>query len=53
MKKNVKTLNFKSPRIVLNTCSLCGLKSKQVEKSIKYNKYFCIDCLVDYIKSLI
>ena len=51
MKKNNKALNIKTFRSLTNTCSSCGLKSKEVEKSIKYNKHFCMLCLMDYIKN--
>lgn len=43
--------NIKPVRSVLNTCSSCGLKSKEVEKSIKFNNYFCMDCLLEHIKN--
>jgi uncharacterized ferredoxin-like protein len=51
MKKNNKDLNIKTSRSLTNTCSSCGFKSKEVEKSIKFNKYFCMYCLIDYIKN--
>ena len=31
------------------TCSECGLISKSVNKSVKYNKNLCIDCLKEII----
>lgn len=37
---------IKTHRTVINQCSDCGLKSKSVNKSIKYNNYYCIDCLI-------
>lgn len=49
----MKKSHYTPPKLhrdVTNTCSTCGLKSKAVSKSIKYNRYFCIDCLLDYIK---
>ncbi len=48
-KTNSKYEPIKQVRIVENTCFSCGIKSKSVNKSIKYNKYFCVKCLVDYI----
>lgn len=51
MKKDNKSIYIKQIRSVQNVCSACGLKSTKVEKSIKFNKYFCIDCLLDYIRS--
>lgn len=45
MKNKIKPI-----RSVYNTCSSCGLKSKEVNKSIKYNKYFCIPCLIENIQ---
>jgi hypothetical protein len=51
MKKDRKSIHIKQIRSIQNTCSACGLKSTKVEKSIKFNKYFCIDCLLDYIRN--
>lgn len=49
--RNNKYEKPKTFRIVQNTCSVCGLKSKSVEKSIIYNNYFCMDCLIDHVKN--
>lgn len=40
---------IKSPRNTNNKCSICETKSKTVSKSVKYNQYFCIDCLISHI----
>ena len=48
-KTNSKYESIKPVRIIENTCSSCGIKSKSVNKSIKYNKYFCVDCLIEHI----
>jgi hypothetical protein len=50
----MKNSQYKPPKIhreTESTCSVCGLKSKHVSKSTKYNDYFCIDCLVEHIKN--
>ena len=50
MKKNSKpNQNVYQHRNVNNTCADCGLVSKTVNKSIKYNQYLCIECLKDKI----
>lgn len=51
MSKRENQKPFKPVRNVLNTCSVCGTKSKQVNKSIKFNQYFCMDCLVEHVKN--
>ena len=50
MKKDSKPIqNLYQHRDVNHTCADCGLVSKNVNKSIKYNQYFCIECLKDKI----
>ena len=50
MKKPRKeNLSYSRPRNITHKCSVCGLVSKDVHKSIKYKDYFCKDCLVSHI----
>lgn len=48
-KKNKPIQHTYKHRDVSNKCAVCGLISKAVSKSIKYNQYLCIDCLKDKI----
>lgn len=49
MKKNIKKLSSFKSRILYHTCSICSLHSKNVHRSIKYNKYLCSNCLIETI----
>lgn len=49
MKKNDKKISFSKPRIISHKCSQCGLVSKDVHKSIIYNRYYCKHCLIEKI----
>lgn len=44
-------LTFSRPRNISHKCQSCGIVSKDVNKSIIYKKYFCIQCLADNILS--
>jgi hypothetical protein len=48
--KNQNTISSK-PRNISHKCDSCGLVSKNVNKSLKFNKYYCLDCLKDAILS--
>lgn len=39
------------PRNISHKCDSCSLVSKDVNKSIKFNKYLCIECFLDKIIS--
>lgn len=37
--------NISKPRNITHKCAECSEVSRNVFKSIKYNKYLCTDCL--------
>lgn len=45
--KNIKPPHTYKDRI--KTCSECGVSSMTVNKSMKYNKNLCLDCLKELI----
>lgn len=49
---NNKNIPNSRPRNISHKCDSCGLVSKQVNKSIKFNNYLCIECFLDKVISI-
>lgn len=48
-KKNKDTQPILHYRDIKHKCSECSIVSYSVDKSYKYNNYYCIDCLTTKI----
>ncbi len=49
MKKDKQTFEKHSQAPSSRSCSICKERSKNVHRSTKYDKYLCVDCLVETI----